>query len=531
MPLHGKNIIGFDLSAEGSDTFRALNPAGGEELDGEFHLATSEELDRALEAADRTFRSRVHGDPAQTAGMLDRIAQEMEALGDELVQRAVAETALPASRIKMERGRTCGQLRMFAELVREGSWVDARIDRAQPRRRPMPKPDLRRMLVPVGPVVVFPASNFPLAFSVAGGDTASALAAGCPVIVKARPQHPGTSELVGQAMQTALRACGMPDGWFSMIHGRGTEAGVYLVKHPITQAVGFTGSFGGGRALMQAAQSRPQPIPVYAEMGSINPVFLMPAALAQRAEAIAEGLYQSVTLGVGQFCTNPGLVLAPEGEALQRMLAILAERIAATAPATMLAPAIRDGYAEAVAYLAGAPGVERLCGSSAEPNPALNQAVPAVFATDADRFLMNAELGRECFGPATLVVRCANQERMTAVAHNLQGQLTASLHATDEELPLCTNLLSILERKAGRVLLNGFPTNVDVCPAMHHGGPYPSTSDTRSTSVGTAAILRFARPVCYQDFAPSILPPELRDRNERNILRQIDGHFTRDDVV
>jgi NADP-dependent aldehyde dehydrogenase len=531
MALHGKNIIASSLLGAGPETFQAINPATGEKLKPRFHNATQKELDQALELADRAFQSRGSVEPAQTAALLERIADEIEALGDALIQRCEEETALPPGRLTGERARTTGQLRLFARLVAEGSWVDARIDTALPGRKPVPKPDVRRMLIPIGPVVVFPASNFPLAFSVAGGDTASALAAGCPAIVKARPQHPGTSELVGMAIQKAVTANDLPEGWFSMVHGPGRTIGVYLVRHPVVQAVGFTGSATGGRALFDAAASRPSPIPVYAEMGSINPVFVLPGALAQRAEMIAEGLHASMTLGVGQFCTQPGLVVVLGDEGLDRLLAALGRLVRETAPATMLMGPILDGYERGLSGLESVAGVQLLARSGQTPDRKKTQAAAALYATDAATFLHNDTLRREVFGPSTLIVRCRTRADALDVARSLEGQLTATIHAADGEWEEHGQLMSTLQTKAGRLISGGFPTGVEVCPSMNHGGPYPATTDVHFTSVGTAAIHRFARPVCYQNFPERQLPPELRDENPRGIWRLVDGALTKEDVA
>ena len=530
MPLHGKNIIGGSLLGAGAETFRAVDPATRRPLEPDFHHATRAELDQAVELADRAFALRGSVEPAQTAALLERIADEIDALGDTLIERCGQETALPSGRLTGERARTTGQLRLFARVVTEGSWVDARIDRPLPDRTPVPKPDLRRMLIPIGPVLVFPASNFPLAFSVAGGDTASAFAAGCPVIVKARPQHAGTSELVGTAIQKAVAATGLPEGWFSLVHGPGRTTGLELVRHPAIRAVGFTGSVDGGRALFDAAAARPHPIPVYAEMGSINPVFLLPGALAARADEIAAGLHQSMTLGVGQFCTQPGLVIALDGEGLDRLLAALGRRVEETAPATMLMGAIAEGYQQGVRELEATSGVELVARSGQAPDPQKTQAAAAMYATDAKTFLAGEVLRREVFGPSTLVVRCGTEAQMLDVARSLGGQLTATIHAAEDELDEHGRLVSILVTKAGRLLFGGFPTGVEVCPAMNHGGPYPATTDAHFTSVGTAAILRFARPVCYQNFPESRLPVELRDENARGVWRRVDGVLTKEDV-
>jgi 2,5-dioxopentanoate dehydrogenase len=530
MPLHGQNFIGHSLSAEGADTFQSINPATSGKLDPPFHNATRAELDRALFLADQAFQARRRNDAKQTAFLLDRIAAEIEALGEELFDRGSAETGLPPARIKSECARTTGQLRLFADVVREGSWVDARIDRPLPDRKPLPKPGLRRMLLPLGPVVVFPASNFPLAFSVAGGDSASAWAAGCPVIVKARPTHAGTSELVAQAVAKAMLEANMPDGWFSMLHGAGREAGVYLVKHPVVKAVGFTGSIPGGRALFDVAASRPDPIPVYAEMGSNNPVFLLPGALAERAEQIAQGLHQSITLGVGQFCTNPGLIIAMASPDLEKCLGLLAKLISETPPGVMLMEPIRKGYESAVSKISKTRGVECLAKSAQAADPKKTQCLAALLVTDASTFLQDQSLREEMFGPATVVVKCRSRDEMLEIARGLGGQLTATIHAAEAELAAETELLSVLEAKAGRLLFNGYPTGVEVCASMNHGGPYPATTDVHCTSVGTAAIFRFARPLCYQNLPQNLLPPELRDKNEMGIWRLVDNVLSKEDI-
>ena len=530
MQLHGKNFIGGTLSAEGDDSFQARNPATCEPLEPRFREARAEEVNRAAEMAALAFQERDSRTAESTAKLLEHIADEIESLGQPLLDRAEAETGLPQPRLKMERGRTTGQLRMFAEVVREGSWVDARIDRADPSRRPVAKPDVRRMLVPVGPVAVFGASNFPLAFSAAGGDTASALAAGNPVVVKAHPAHPGTCEMTAVAIQKALADTGHPDDWFSMVHGVQNEVGQILVRHAGIQAVAFTGSLSGGRDLFNTASSREVPIPVYAEMGAVNPVFLLPGALAERADEIATGLHASVTLGSGQFCTNPGLVIALAGEDFDGFLAKLSECFAGGGPCTMLHGGILEAYEVGIEDLSAKAAVELVAHSSPEPDTNKTQAASALFVTDAESFMKDPEMAEEVFGPSTLVVRCETAEQMLELASGLQGQLTATFHAGDADGAILDPLRGIVEAKAGRLLFGGFPTGVEVCSAMHHGGPYPAASDPRSTSVGTAAILRFARPVCYQDWPQDRLPPELQDRNSRGIMRQVDGVLTRDDL-
>ncbi len=530
MTFHGKNIIGQELSALGPKTFRAWSPAAAAAIDPEFHEAVPEEVDRAAERAGKAFLEYRRVPPEGVSAFLEKIADELLAAGDVLLDRAAAETALGKDRLAGERGRTAGQVRTFAGLVREGSWADARIDRPLPDRKPVPKPDLRRMLVPVGPVVVFCASNFPLAFSVAGGDTASALAAGCPVIVKAHSAHPGTAEIVGEAVRRAAAAAGMPDGVFSLLHGAGGVVGQRLAAHPEIRAVAITGSLRAGRALFETASRRPVPIPVFAEMGSINPVVLLPGALRERAEAIAEGLKGSATLGCGQFCTKPGLVLGLAGPDLDRFVRALGERMKEYPPASLLHRGILEGFQEGIRALESTPGVRAAARSAGPADPARLQAAAHVFVTDAPTFLANPRLREEVFGPATLVVACGSPAGLRQAAGRVEGSLTATVHGTAEDLREAGDLLAILETRAGRLVFNGFPTGVEVCPSMHHGGPYPATLDARFTSVGTAAIGRFARPVCWQNFPEAALPAALRDRNECGLWRQVDGKFTRDDL-
>ncbi len=527
MDLHGFNFIGNAVSSEATADIYATNPATGATLAPAFHAATNAEVDRALVLADMAFPVYRGLKAEQRAMFLERIADEILALGDALLHRANEETGLPLARLTGERGRTINQLKMFAALVREGSWVDARIDRAMPDRQPAPRPDLRRMLIALGPVAVFGASNFPFAFSVAGGDTASALAAGCPVVVKAHPAHPGTSEMTAQAVLKAARESGMPEGVFSLLHGL-RDTGVALVQHPLLQAVGFTGSLGAGRALFNAACARPRPIPVYAEMGSVNPVFVLPGALAERGAKIAEGLATSVTMGVGQFCTNPGLVVGLENDALQTFVAQSAEKIAQTPPGHMLYAGISDAFGQGIGKLQATSGVRQASATVEVEETGHAQAGAALFTTDAPTFLNTPHLADEVFGPSTLLVSCGTVGEMETVARSLEGQLTATIHGTPLDLHTYKTLIAILETRAGRLLFNGFPTGVEVCAAMQHGGPYPATTDTRTTSVGTAAIFRFARPVCYQDFPAEVLPAELQDANPRSIWRLVDNVMTQD---
>ncbi len=527
MELHGKNLIGNRLSAAGRPAILAYDPREGRELAPSFYEATAAEVDAAARLAQAAFdeyRQRSH---AEVADFLERIAEEIIGLGDALLDRIAAESGLPRERLTGERGRTVGQIRMFAALVREGSWVDARIDRADPARKPLPKPDVRRMLMPIGPVAVFGASNFPLAFSVAGGDTISALAAGNPVVCKAHPAHPGTSEMVARAVLAAARSCSMPEGVFSLIHGATPEVSLALVRHPSIRAVGFTGSLQAGRALFDAGAGRPEPIPVYAEMGSVNPVFVLPGALEERSAAIAEGLKLSVTMGVGQFCTCPGLIVGVAGAQLESMAGRLRELFAAAPAGTMLYPRILGAYEKGVASLTDVGGI-RMTESGASADIVKTEAKPALFEADARAFFDHAELGEEVFGPSTVLVACGSNEEMERVASRLEGSLTATVLGTAADLATHRSLVSILETKAGRLIFNGYPTGVEVCAAMNHGGPYPASTDSKFTSVGTAAILRFARPVCYQNFPQEALPAELRDGNPNGIWRTVDSLWTRE---
>ncbi len=508
--------------------FRAQNPTTGDYLEGEFLEATAGEVDAAARSAERAFEPYAALAPARRAEFLRAIAQQILALGDRLLERAGAETALPAARLENERARTASQILLFAQVIEEGSWVEARIDRALPDRRPAPRPDIRRMVVPLGPVAVFGASNFPLAFSVAGGDTISALAAGCPVVVKAHPAHPGTSDLVASAIRTAARETRMPEGVFGMVHGRSPEVGITLVTHPAIQAAGFTGSLTAGRTLFDAAALRPEPIPVFAEMGSSNPVFILPGALAERGEAIARGLAASVTLGSGQFCTNPGLVFLVESPSVPGFLKTTGDTLAATPPGTMVHAGIKAAYDRDLGEAARIEGVA-IGARATMPGANPNTAAPAVLlVTDAGTFTGHPRLSEEIYGPATVAVRCSSRPELLQLARSLHGHLTATVHGTEKDLAEFSELVAVLRRKAGRLVFNGFPTGVEVCHAMHHGGPYPATTDARATSVGTAAIQRFVRPVCYQDFPQSALPEELRDENPRGIWRLVDGALTRD---
>lgn len=479
---------------------------------------SAEEVESAVQLAAAAFPQYRQTTASQRAQFLRCIAEEIEGSADALAARGTAETGLPEARLRGETGRTVGQLRMFATMLDDGSWVDARIETAIPDRAPLPKADIRSMLRPLGPVVVFCASNFPLAFSVAGGDTASALAAGCPVIVKAHSSHPGTAELVAEAVVRAAQKCAMPDGVFSVLYGSGRDVGMALVTHPAIKAVGFTGSRPGGRALMDAAAARPEPIPVYAEMSSINPVVMLPGVLGEKATALAEGFFQSLTMGVGQFCTNPGLVFLPEGSQ-QAFLSALENHIKNAAPGVMLNAGICQAYRDATAATARHQGVTQFA-SDVSANQ--GQGSPMFFVCSAQTLLQSPALTHEMFGPASLIVIGSNDE-IIAAAKTLEGQLTASIFGTDADFSQATELLEILERKVGRLIFNGYPTGVEVCNTMVHGGPYPSTSDGRSTSVGTMAVFRFTRAVAWQNCPQALLPDELKDSNPLKIPQMVNG--------
>ena len=523
MKLEGLSILGSSCVKAAGKPTPALNPATGAPLGPDFFWATAADVDAAAQLAAPAFTEFSRWPGKRRAGLLRRIAELIEANAAAIQERAHQETALPLARLQGETGRTCGQLRLFASLIEDGSWQDVRIDHADPNRKPVPKPDVRSHLGPVGPVVVFSSSNFPLAFSVAGGDTASALAAGCPVIVKPHQGHLGTSEMVGLLVQQAVKDCAAPEGTFSLLYGAGREVGIALVKHPLVKAVGFTGSRAGGRALMDAAAARQEPIPVYAEMGSINPVFLLPGTMKQNAEAIATGLHGSVTLGVGQFCTNPGLVFVENGAGTEQFLQKLEALMNASAPGTMLTADLCAAYRKGVEHFAKAKGVTRAAQANSEAGAGNAQAGAALFVTDGATFQTNLALMEEVFGPSTLVVRCDSAAEVLKCARQLEGQLTATIHGLPDELAAHQDLIAVLEARAGRLVFNNFPTGVEVCHAMTHGGPYPATSDGRSTSVGSRAIYRFTRPVCYQNFPEAALPDALKDSNPLGLWRLVDG--------
>jgi alpha-ketoglutaric semialdehyde dehydrogenase len=525
--LAGRSLIGFRDGNGSGEPFYATDPTNGRPLQPGYIAATRQEVELTALLASEAFTGYGRVPGPERAAFLRKIAAKIESIAGDVVERAGQETALPQARLQGETARTCAQLRLFAEVAEEGSWVAARIDRADPERKPAAKPDIRSMLRPLGPVVVFGASNFPLAFSVAGGDTASALASGNPVIVKAHAAHPGTSELVGQMVRESVRECGLPEGVFSLLFDGGTDVGTALVKHPLVKAGGFTGSRAAGRVLMDVAAARPEPIPFYAEMSSTNPVFILPGALRQRGEPIAAGLHASFTMGAGQFCTKPGMIFLPPGGEAASFTDRLRQLVAGSAPFHLLTERIHSSYDSALADRK-ADGSVTLLAEAQKASQAAGFAVgSALFETDAATFL-EAHLDTEIFGPTTLLVQNLSRDQILAIAHSLDGHLTATIHGTEQDLHDFADLIAILENKVGRLVFNGFPTGVEVCHAMVHGGPYPSTSDGRSTSVGTQAIFRFTRPVCYQGFPDEALPQELKNANPLGIWRMVDGQMTRE---
>jgi NADP-dependent aldehyde dehydrogenase len=521
MNLIGRSFIGSDRGSSAGSTFHAFNPQTGAALDPAYSSATSAELDQAVKLAADAFPSYSQTSGKARAAFLRRAADQLESHRDALAERAHLETALPLPRLTGEVGRTANQLRLFAGVVEEGSWVSARIDPALPDRQPLPRPDLRSMLRSLGPVAVFGASNFPLAFSVAGGDTASALAAGCPVIVKAHPAHPGTSELVAAILADAVAAEGLHPGVFSLVFDAGVDIGAALVKHPLIRAVAFTGSLRAGRALMDLAAARPDPIPCFTEMSSGNPVFVLPSALRKSPAELAQALFGSFTLGAGQFCTKPGIVLVPESPEAKSFIQELEALVEAAKPYTLLTAGIAREYARATHERTTKASIEAV---AEKPDPKQASGANAqLFSASLNDLIANPTLADEIFGPDTLLVRCDSTRDYLRAAHALDGHLTATILGDEDDLAAHRELIQILEQKAGRLIFNGYPTGVEVTHAMVHGGPYPSTSDPRFTSVGSLAIYRFARPVCFQGFPQALLPPELQDANPLGIRRLRDG--------
>lgn len=523
--ISGTNSIGNKASKQGKKTFKTFDPIQNKDTEWTFYEASSSEIDEAVALATEAFKVYKDCSGEKKAEFLEAIADEIEALGEELIDTYCKESGLPQGRAMGERVRTMGQLRAFAKVLKEGSWVEAVIEKAQPNREPMPKSDIRKMLFPLGPVVVFGASNFPLAFSTAGGDTASALAAGCPVIVKSHPMHAGTGELVSSAIIKAAEKTGMPNGVFSNLNSSGIEVGQQLVKHPKVKAVGFTGSINGGTALYKLANERDEPIPVFAEMGSINPVVVLPSALENDSDAWATKYASSITLGAGQFCTNPGLVLAVKGDQLDGFIKTLSEEIVKLEPTCMLHPNIYAKYNEGKKELSAQNGVTITADYKKDTNT--NTAKPSILKVSGADFLTNTKLHREVFGPFSVVVECENTSELEAILNHLEGQLTGTILGSEEDLENNSDVVDALQSRVGRILFNGVPTGVEVNSSMVHGGPFPATTDPRFTSVGTSAIKRWVRPVSFQDWPNKILPLALQNENPLKITRLVEGEYTK----
>lgn len=501
--------------------FRSIDAATGQPVGDAFAVHGPADVEAACAAAEEAFDVYRATSREERAAFLDKIGAEIMAIGDDLIQAAMRESGLPRARLEGERGRTVGQLGLFAKVLRAGAYLQVRVDPAMPDRQPLPRPDLRLRMVPLGPVAVFGASNFPLAFSTAGGDTASALAAGCPVVVKGHPAHPQTGALVAAAIERAVEASGLPKGVFSHLTGPSNELGAALVRDPRIAAVGFTGSRAGGLALVKIAQERPVPIPVYAEMSSINPVVLMPEALKARGAALGTAFVGSLTMGAGQFCTNPGLLLAIEGEGLDAFVEAARTALPDAAAQTMLTPGIHAAYTKGTEALAGHDKVETV--AQGKVGEGITAGRAAFFQTTAEAFLADETLGHEVFGASSILVRCRDEAELIAVLKAAEGQLTATIQMDEGDTDMAARLVPVLERKAGRILANGWPTGVEVAHAMVHGGPFPSTSDARTTSVGSLAIDRYLRPVSYQNLSAALLPQDLKDEAAGTLPRLVDG--------
>lgn len=526
--LTGKNFIGFKLSSEGNKTFTTFNPKENIENEQVFYEASSDEINQAAELAHQAFQIYRSIESSKKSNFLRAIADEILTLGDDLIHLVMQEAGLSYERVVSERVRTLWQLQMFADLLDEGSWVEATIDTEKLDRKPTPKPDLRKMLIPIGPVVVFGASNFPLAYSTAGGDTVAALAAGCPVIVKSHPMHAGVSELVASAIVKAAKKTGMPNGVFSHLNSSGIDVGVQLVKHPLVKAVGFTGSINGGRALFDIANQRPEPIPVFAEMGSVNPVILLPDALQKRSKEIAKTYAQSITQGSGQFCTNPGLILGIKSKELNKFTHYLADEILIIEPSCMLHPDIVKNFETNKEKMKLQENISTI--ASYENGVHNNYSRPLILTVDGTTFLKNPPLHQEVFGPFSLLVQCESITELKTIISHLEGQLTGTIIAEEDELSKLSNIVEALQNRVGRIIYNGVPTGVEVCPSMQHGGPYPASTDSRFTAVGIHSIKRWVRPFTYQNWPNELLPKELQNKNSLHIFRLINNQLTKESL-
>lgn len=523
MNLQGNQIIGLSYSKEGKNIFQAVNPVNGEKLMPLFLEANTEEIASACERATVAFQEYRLKSGAEKAFFLELIADQIEKIGEELLHRCVEESGLPLARITGERGRTVGQLRLFASFLKEGSWVQASIDLAQPERQPLPKTDIRSMQTALGPVLVFGASNFPLAFSVAGGDTVSALAAGCPVVVKAHPAHPGTCELIGNAIMKAAKEANMPDGVFSMLHG-GPNVGMTLVQQHQIKAIGFTGSHQAGMSIFKAAMNRTEPIPVYAEMGSVNPVYIFSEFISgEHIDKFAEGFVQAVNLGVGQFCTNPGVLIIEECENATLLMEKIKAIFSHSSGGSMLTQGIKNQFDNAINAVQERTEIEVL--AEGQTATTFTGVTPKLLTVRAEAVLNLSVQIEEIFGPSSIIIVAQNITQMKKLAECFSGHLTSSLFGLNTQKIEHISLMNLLTQKVGRLIVDGFPTGVEVCHSMVHGGPFPSTTFAGSTSVGTSAIYRFTKPLCFQGFPQELLPDELKDENPLGITRRIDGKY------
>ncbi len=527
--IHGKNQIGYELSDSGKDQIKSISAIDNQALPGEFFVVSDEDFEEAVLLASIAFEEYKNISASDRALFLETIASEMDNNSSSIIERAEVETGLPKARLTGEMGRTTGQLKLFAKLIREGSWVEAVIDTALPDRQPLPRPDIRKYNTAIGPVAVFTASNFPLAFSTAGGDTASALAAGCPVIIKAHESHLGTNQLVADAIIAAAKKCNMPEGVFSSFNASGYSIGKKLVSHPLIKSVAFTGSYNGGKALVDLASTRKEPIPVFAEMGSVNPVILCKKKLESEAEKLAETLSGSIILGCGQFCTNPGLMLAIDGPELDVFQSKIRECMMKAQNQLMLNQGIMNNYNAKSKTLISSNNV-KIIGKSSISEPSQNTGQALIATVNGKDFLGNPDLQEEVFGPFSLLVKCADMEELKAVCNSLKGQLTGSFMATNQDLHDYSELISILQNKVGRLIFNSAPTGVEVGFAMQHGGPFPASSDSRFTSVGADAIKRFVRPIAFQGMPNSLLPDELKNENPLGIIRKVNGELSKDQI-
>ena len=526
--LHGKNYIGNSLSSKGKVIFKTFNPKLNKNNECDFNEATLDEVNNAVNLAYNAFLEYKNINSLKRSEFLDSIVDQILLIQNEIVKVYCEETGLAEGRAKGELGRTVGQIRSFSDLLKKGDWVNASIDTADPERIPVPKPDLRKMSIPLGPILVFGASNFPLAYSTAGGDTASALAAGCPVIVKSHPMHAGTGELISSAIIKAVKITKMPDGVFSNINSGGIQTGIDLINNPLVKAVGFTGSLKAGRSLLNLANERNEPIPVFAEMGSINPVIILPEILKTDWNNLATKYANSITLGSGQFCTNPGIIIGVKSDYFTHFVNSLAEKILEITPSCMLHPNILSNYNKNKQELISDKKVNVI--ANFDEDVEVNYSKQTLAKVKGSDFIINNDLQEEIFGPFSLLVECDNMSQLKSVVNKIKGQLTGTIIASDNEISSNKELIDILKERVGRIILNGVPTGVEVNASMLHGGPYPASTDSRFTAVGVKSIDRWVRPISYQDFPNELLPDSLQDNNPKNILRLVNGIYTKNKI-